>query len=99
MHHPDIAISSLAADLAIDRHQLSKGFQPKEREGGLKQRVYHLVCDLRMDIIEQRLKEIQRELKTVGSDRERMKQLLEEFRDTQLIRDALAKQLGNDVMG
>ena len=99
MHHPDIAISSLAADLAIDRHQLSPGFQPKEREGGLRQRVLHMVLDLRLDIIEQRMKEIQKQLKTVGSDMERMKQLLEEFKDTQQIRDALAKQLGNDVMG
>jgi DNA primase len=98
MHHPDIAISSLAANLAIDRHQLTPGFQPKEREGGLRQRVLHLVLDLRMDIIEKRLKEIQAQLKTVGSDMERMKQLLEEFRDTQQIRDALARQLGNDVI-
>ena len=98
MHHTDIAISSLATDLAIDRHQLSPGFQPKEREGGLRQRVLHLVLDLRMDIIEQRLKEIQKQLKTVGTDMERMKELLEEFRDTQQIRDALAKQLGNDVI-
>jgi DNA primase len=30
---------------------------------------------------------------------EQTKQLLEEFRDTQQIRDALAKQLGNDVIG
>ena len=96
--HPDIAISSLAADLAIDRHQLTPGFQPKEREGGLRQRVLHLVLDFRMDIIEKRLKEIQAQLKTVGSDMERMKQLLEEFRDTQQIRDALARQLGNDVI-
>ena len=51
-----------------------------------------------MDIIEKRLKEIQARLKTVGSDMERMKQLLEEFRDTQQIRDALARQLGNDVI-
>ena len=80
--HPDIAISSLAADLAIDRHQLTPGFQPKEREGGLRQRVLHLVLDLRMDIIEKRLKEIQAQLKTVG----------------QQIRDALARQLGNDVI-
>ena len=98
MHHPNIAISSLAADLAIDRHQLSKGFLPKEREGGLRQRVLHLVLDLRMDIIETRLREIQQQLKTVGSDMERMKQLLEEFRDTQQIRDSLARQLGNDVI-
>ena len=37
-------------------------------------------------------------MKTVGSDIERMKQLLEEFKDTQQLRDALAKQLGNDVI-
>ena len=98
MHHPDINISTLAADLAIDRHQLSKGFQPKEREGGLRQKVLHLVLDLRMNIVEERLKEIQKQLKTVGSDIERMKQLLEEFKDTQQLRDALAKQLGNDVI-
>ena len=98
MHHPDIVISSLAAELAIDRHQLTPGFQPKEREGGLRQRVLHLVLDMRMDIIEKRLKEIQSQLKTVGSDMARMKELLEEFRDTQQIRDALARQLGNDVI-
>ena len=98
MHHPDIAISTLAADLAIDRHQLSPGFLPKEREGGLRQRVLHLVLDLRMDIVEKRLKEIQTQLKTVGSDMDKMKQLLEDFRDTQQLRDALAKQLGNDVI-
>ena len=99
MHHPDIAISSLAAELIIDRHQLGKGFQPKEREGGLRQRVLHLVLDLRMDIVGQRLKEIQAQLKTVGSDMDRAKELLEEYRDTQQLRDALAKQLGNDVIG
>ena len=58
----------------------------------------HLVLDLRMNIVEERLKEIQKQLKTVGSDIERMKQLLEEFKDTQQLRDALAKQLGNDVI-
>ena len=98
MQHPDVNISHLAVQLAIDRHQLGKSFQPKEREGGLRQHVLHLVLDLRMDIVEKRLKEIQRELREVGSDRERMMQLLEEFRDTQQLRDALAKQLGNDVV-
>ena len=98
MQHPDVNISHLAVQLAIDRHQLGKSFQPKEREGGLRQHVLHLVLDLRMDIVEKRLKELQRELREVGSDRERMMQLLEEFRDTQQLRDALAKQLGNDVV-
>ena len=50
MHHPDVNISSLATRLAIDTHQLGKSFQVKEREGGLRQHVLHLVLDLRMDI-------------------------------------------------
>ncbi len=98
MHHPDIEISSLAAKLAIDRHQLGKGFQLKEREGSLRQHVLHLVLDLRLDIITKRLKDIQAQLKQVGNDPKMIKALLEEYRDTQQLRDALAKQLGNDIV-
>ena len=98
MQHPDINISSLAAKLAIDRHQLGKGFQVKEREGSLKQHVLHLVLDLRLDIVEKRLKEIQAQLKQAGSDMARIKTLLEEYKDTQQLRDALARKLGNDIV-
>ena len=98
MQHPDVEISQLATKLAIDRHQLGKGFQLKDREGGLRQHVLHLVLDLRMDIIDKRLKEIQAEIRQVGSDMERAKALMEECKDMQELRNALAKQLGNDVV-
>ena len=98
IQHPDVNISALAAELAIDRHQLGKGFQLKEREGGLKQHVLHLVLDLRLDIIEQRMKEVQQQLLQVGNDMERANALLEEYKKTQLIRDALARQLGKGVV-
>ena len=98
IQHPDVNISALAAELAIDRHQLGKGFQLKEREGGLKQHVLHLVLDLRLDIIEQRMKEVQQQLRQVGNDMERANALLEEYKNTQLIRDALARQLGKGVV-
>ena len=98
MQHPDVNISTLAVELAIDRHQLGKRFQPKEREGGLRQHVLHLVLDLRLDIIEQRMKEVQQQLRQVGNDMERASALLEEYKKTQLIRDALARQLGKGVV-
>ena len=82
IQHPDVNISALAAELAIDRHQLGKGFQLKEREGGLKQHVLHLVLDLRLDIIEQRMKDVQQQLRLVGNDMER----------------AMARQLGKGVV-
>ena len=98
MQHPDVEISHLATQLAIDRHKLGKGFQVKQREGSLRQHVLHLVLDLRMEIIEGRLKEIQTQIRQVGSDMERLRQLMEEFKDMQELRNALAKQLGNDLI-
>ncbi|MBO4892488.1 MAG: DNA primase [Prevotella sp.] len=99
MHHPDVNISNVAAHLAIDTHQLGKSFQLKEREGGLRQYVLHLVLDLRMDIVEKRLKELKAEMRQVGSDMARIKALMEEFKETQELRNALAQQLGNDLVG
>ena len=98
LHHPDVDISNLATELAIDRHQLGRGFQLKEREGGLRHHVLHLVLDLRMDIVEKRLKEIKQQLRQVGSDMNRIQELLTEYKDTQELRDALARQLGNDLV-
>ena len=98
MHHPDADISHLSTQLAIDRHQLGKSFQVKQREGSLRQHVQHLVLDLRMDIVEKRLKEIQTEMRQAGNDMERAMQLMEEFKSAQELRNALAKQLGNDLI-
>ena len=64
----------------------------------MRQHVLHLVLDLRLDIIEKKMKEIQLQLRQVGGDMERARQLLEQYKDTQELRDALAKQLGNDLV-
>ena len=98
MQHPDPAMSQLAAQLAIDNHQLSRSFELKSSGSSLRQRIQHLILDFRMDIVNQRLKDIQRELKTVGSDLDRMKELMEAFKDTQELRNALARQRGSDVV-
>ena len=98
MQHPDPAMSQLAAQLAIDNHQLSRSFELKSSGSSLRQRIQHLILDFRMDIVNQRLKDIQRELKTVGSDRNRMKELMDAFKDTQELRNALARQRGSDVV-
>ena len=96
--HPDVAISSLAHQLAVEHHQLGRNFQPKARDGALRQQVLHLVLDLRLDIIDKRLKEIQTQLRQVGNDMDRVKELLEELKATQELRNALAKKLGNDLV-
>lgn len=98
MHHPDIRISSLAGDLAINRYQLSRSLEMQHKPETLRQRVVHLVLDFRMTIIKQRLKDIQMQLRQAGSDMERITQLMKEYRDTQQLRDMMARKLGSDVI-
>ncbi len=54
--------------------------------------------DFRLDIVETRLKEIQRQLQQVGSNVSRMMELLKEHKETKELRDALAKKLGSDLL-
>ena len=96
--HPDQEVSSMASRLAIDRHQLGARFTVPPREGSLRQRVLHLVMDFRLDIVEARLKAIQQQLRQVGSDVERMMELLKEHKETKELRDALARRLGNELI-
>ena len=96
--HPDVEISKLATTLSINHYQLSKSLQMEMKQDTLLQQVNHLILDFRMDIVESRLKEIQLQLRQAGSDMERIRQLLQEQKDIQQLRDAMAKQLGNDVI-
>ena len=99
MQHPDPEISQLATQLGIDNHQLSRIFEMKQSEGSLRQRIQHLILDFRMDIVNQHLKDIQRELREIKAEhRERMRELMDDFKDTQELRNALARQRGSDVI-
>ena len=98
MNHPDIEVSQLAARLAVDRHQLGKRFVVQSREGSLRQRIVHLVMDLRMELLSRQLKDIQAAMRQATGDMERVMQLMNEYKETQELRDLLAKKLGSDVM-
>jgi len=98
MNHPDISVSQTAARLAIDRHQLGGRFVVPPREGSLRQRVVHLVMDLRMDLIERQLKDIQTAMRQANSDMTRVVELMQQYKDAQELRNMLAKRLGSDVM-
>jgi len=96
--HPDLQVSQLASSLAIDRHQLGGRFVMQPREGSLRQRVLHLVMDYRLDIVEQRLKTIQQQLRQAGQDMDRIMQLMKEYKETQELRDVIAQKLGSDLV-
>ena len=98
MQHPDPAISQLAATLGIDSHQLSKSFEMKTSEASLRQRVQHLILDFRLDIVSQQLKCIQQQMKEAGADMEKLRPLMDEYKEMLELRNALARQRGSDVM-
>ena len=96
MHHPDYSISELAAQLAIDRHQLGKGFQLKERENGLLQHVLHLVLDFRYYYLGHREKELLAQLK---ASKDNYMETMKEYMRIKGLYDAVSMKLGRDVKG
>ena len=98
MQHPDPQVSQLAASLGIDRHQLSRSFQVNSNSNLLRQRIEHLILDFRMDIVSQHLKELQLKMKEIGSDMTRLKEVMDDYKQTQELRNELARQRGSDVI-
>ena len=94
MQHHDVGISQLATHLGIDRHQLGKGFQVKERDGALLQHVLHLVLDFRYVILGKRVKELLNELKT---KKDNYKETINEYLRVKDMYDKVSKKLGRDV--
>jgi DNA primase len=89
--HPDYEISSVAAKLSVDDYQLSRMFQVKEREGGLRQHIEHLVLDFRYYCLGAKQKELLAQLKTCKDD---YVAIMTEYKRVKEIYDELAKKLG-----
>lgn len=112
VHHDDVDISRLATQLSVDPYQLSapqkeasddldedaRVLAEKTREEELRQQTLHLVLDFRMDYVEHHLKALQAAIAQSASQPERLMQLMTEYKDMQLIRNQLAKRLGNEII-
>lgn len=110
INHEDINMSKLATDMSMDRYHLSqrKTDGPDNEEAqlqaernqteSLRNQTIHLLLDFRMDYVEAQLKEIQNKMRTVANDMEQLKALMEQFRDMQMLRNQLARQLGSNIV-
>ncbi|WP_288084456.1 DNA primase [Xylanibacter rodentium] len=96
--HPDISISTIAAEMAADRFQLSKSMQVNEDEDSLRNRVVHMVLDFRMDYVKMRLNQLRQEMALAASDMEKLMPLMKEYKDVQNLRNRIAKELGNEII-
>lgn len=97
-HHPDVDISRTATEMVIDHFQLSKSLQVKSNAETLKSQVVHMLLDFRMDYVEQRLKDLQQQIVLSTSEPDKMMKLMAEFKDLQTIRNAIAKELGSEII-
>lgn len=97
LHHEDVAISQLATRLTLERFVLSESQQPVVTNETVGREVMHLLMDLRFRVVTTRLNELKL---SIGRTKEKdeLLRLMAEFKDMQLIRNELAKQLGNDIM-
>lgn len=97
-HHPDIEISRVATDMAIDHFQLSQSLQVKRDEDTLRNQVVHLILDFRMDYLEHKMEDLKREITQSAGDTEKMMSLMAEYKDMQVIRNSIAKELGSQII-
>ena len=97
-HHPDVDISRTATEMAIDHFKLSKSLQVRRDGDTLRNQAEHLVLDFRMEYVSRRMDEVRRGISMAAADAERTAQLMAEYKDLQAIRNAIAKELGNDII-
>lgn len=98
VHHSDLDVSRVAIDMSEDHFKLSGSLQITESTESLRQRVMHLLLDFRMDYVEQRLKDLQREMQMATGDTQRQLSLMAEIKDLQDIRNQLAQKLGSNIV-
>ena len=98
INHEDITISRLAADMSQDKFHLSESQQVRNDQESLRNRTTHLVLDFRMEYLDNRLKELKRDISQATNEPERMKSLMEEYMEKMKIRNELAKRLGSNIL-
>lgn len=114
LHHSDIEISRIATDLCMDKYQLldeQKAARADEEKNAdelrveeenrieaQRQQTEHLLNDFRMDYLEQRLRDLKRDISLAVNDPERLQQLMEEYKTAHELRSQLARLLGNNII-
>ncbi len=97
LNHEDVEISKIANMLSVDQVQLSKSLQLSKDDDGLREQVIHLILDFRMDYVEEHLKELKAKFRNTADVTEQMN-IMQEIKDMQEIRNALARRLGKNIV-
>ena len=108
--HPDLEISRLATEMSVDPYQfiLPQKAEPKSEEErrqqeeqameALRHQTKHLILDFRLEYVDNQLRQLMADIKTSANDPERMASLMGQYKDMQFLRNALAKELGGNIV-
>lgn len=113
IQHDDIELGRAAAQLTAGRMDLKPSStdtleaEPDEEERSvleqqktdrLRRQLEHLLNDFRMDYLEHRLKDLQRQIATAPSDATNLSDLLREYKSVHEMRSRLAARLGVNII-
>lgn len=91
--HPDIAVSRIAATLAVDHYRLSRSLAMEQSRETLERKVRHLILDFRAAVVTRRLDDVKRRLRGARSDEE-VHALMREQQALQTLRNKIACSVG-----
>ena len=97
-NHPDQDISSTAADMLMDRVQLTESLRMNEGTETLRNRVAHLVLDFKMGYINSRMRALQADIARSAADTKRCTALMQEYKELQGIRSKMARELRTEII-
>lgn len=98
MKHSDMEISKLATEMSFDRFQLRKGAKLRTGDDVLRDQIVHLVLDFRMDVVSEKLAHLKKEISLNTGNQEKLISLIKEYQETQKLRNAIAKELGSEII-
>lgn len=104
LNHPDNAMSRLAFELSDDKYQLSKYHSKHKKIAGDEERlaelVPHLISDLKLAIVDNKLKQILAQLRNpaVLTDKEHYMDIMKHYKEMKEIERTLAKDRGDRVI-
>ena len=98
IHHEDINISQIATMMSEDLIQLAESQQMRVDEESIRNRTLHLILDFRMDYLDERLKTLQAQIASSANNAELTMKLMAEYKDASQLRNAIAKQLGSNIL-
>lgn len=96
-HHPDPAISSIAAEMSQERYVLAKSLKREATAEELLAHIEHLLLELRRDVVDTRLAEVLREISANIDNPGALEAIRQEYTELRALSSSIARKLGSNL--